>query len=112
MVRAFRFYTHKLKIEAYFTPDIFALVLGCNIHISGVVIRNFCRFALVITLEEIKLHFGSEEEVDTFLFGIRNRTFQDRTAIGFKRRTVRIGNIAEHTHDSAVVRTPRQHRQR
>ena len=97
MVGAFRADTHIVKIEADFAADVFALVVGCNVHVSGVVERNFRAVSVLIGLEKVKLKFGAEVYGNTLFGGCFYRVLENFPRVFFKRRTVGAPDIAEHS---------------
>ena len=75
MVRAFRTDSHLLKGKADLPADIFAPVIRCNIHISGMIVRNPGGLAVFVQIKKVKFHLCAEGEGNSFLFRIGNGFF-------------------------------------
>ena len=106
VVGAFGLYAHLFEGQANFSSDVFALVLGGNVHISRLVVGLLCGLALLVSFEKIKFHFRAEEKFDSLLGGGLYGIFEDFSSVGVKVATVGKGNVAKHTNHPPVLRPP------
>ena len=107
MVGAFRFYAHSLKRQANLTADVLALIVRGNVHIARVVVGNLCRLSVLVAGEKIKFHFGTEGEVDALFPCVLDRIFEYCPCVRTERSAVKASDGAEHSDNSAMLRTPR-----
>ena len=97
---------HAFQRQADLPPDVFPLVRGGDVHISGVVIGDLRGIPLVIKLEEIELDLRADTEGPACLFGGFYGLAQDLARVVLERGPVRAGDIAEHMGHAAVLRPP------
>ena len=109
MVGAFRPDAHALQRQADLPADILPLVCRGNVHVTGMVIGNFGRLAVLVPLEQIKLHLCSEGKGQPGLFCILYRFLQQTPGIRSDHGAVRLGHGAEHPHHPPMFRPPGQH---
>ena len=109
MVGAFRPDAHALQRQADLPTDILPLVCRGNVHVTGMVIGNFGGLAVLVPLEQIKLHLCSEGKGQPGLFCILYRFLQQTPGIRSDHGAVRLGHGAEHPHHPSMLRPPGQH---
>ena len=68
MVRTLGSDAHLLQRETYFAPHVFALIVGCYVHISCGVVRGFGGLPVFVAVKKIKFHFRAEGKSYTFFF--------------------------------------------
>ena len=112
VVRAFRADAHLLERKADLAPDVFALVLGRDVHVSGAIVRDLRRLAAFVAAEKIKLHLGTERKGNAHRRGVVHRFLQQSAYVPLKRRPVRVQHTAEKPRHAPVVGPPRQQAER
>ncbi len=106
VVGALGLHAHLLERDADLPADVLALVHGGDVHVAGAVVGDRGGLALLIGLEEIKLHLRAERKAYAQGCGALHRLFQQRAGVCFQRRPVGVGNAAEHAHDLPVFPAP------
>ena len=112
MVGALRLNAHLLQDQAYLPADVFAPVLGGNVHIARLIVGLRGGSARLVQMEQIEFLFRAETEGVTRPRRVGDSLFQQAPGIAFKGPPVGIGDAGEHTHDLSVLRPPGQQRQR
>ena len=103
-------YAHLLQSQANITADILALVIGSCIAVACIVVRNFRRYTVLVIPEKRELTGCSETEAVACGNGSLHCLFEEVSAVALKGSTVRIADKAEHTDNSALLRSPREER--
>ena len=106
MVGALGLDSHLLQRDADLPADVLALVPGGDVHVAGAVVGDRGGLALLIGLEEIKLHFRPKGKAHAQGCGALHRLFQQRTGVCFQCRPVGVGDAAEHAHHLPVLAAP------
>ena len=109
MVRAFRPDAHAFQRQADLPADILPLVCRGNVHVTGTVIGNFGRLAVLVQPEQIEFHLRSEGKGQSGLFGVLYRFFQQAPGVRADDGAVWLGHGAEHPHHPSMLRPPGQH---
>ena len=111
-MRAFRADPHLLQRQADFTADVFAAVVGGEVHIAGFVVRLFGGPAVFVEAEKIKFLLRAEGKAIADFRRVRNGPLEQRAGVALEGTAVRVGDGREHAHDLAMLGTPRQQRKR
>ena len=112
VVRTFRANPHLAERQADLPPDVLALVLRRNVHITCAVVGDAGRFAVLVPLEQIKFHLRAERKRNAALRRRIHCVLQDAPRVGCKRRPIRMQDVAEHPHHAPMIGPPWQHAER
>ena len=97
---------HLFEHEADLAADILALIIRCDVHISGAVAGCIGALAVGAVFEKIKLHLRAEGKAQPARLRLRGGALQKGARVPGRRRAVGVGHVAEHAHDAPGLRPP------
>ena len=109
MVGRLRLNPHTFQRQTDLAANILTFIIRRNIHIGRLIVRNMGRFSVVIQFKQVELQFGTKEEGIAVGSSIGDGLFQNASCIMDENLAALIGNRAEHSDDSAVLRPPGQY---
>ena len=112
VIGALREDIHLLQRQIYLAAYILPPVIGCDIHISGMIVRLQRALSVLIAFEQVKFHPRTEGECDALGLCRLDGTGQDAPAVTFAYAAVQIAYGAVHPDHTPVIGTPREDRQR
>ena len=108
VVGALRPDAHLLQRQADLAADVLAAVLGGYVHVARVVVGDAGRLAVLVALEDVKLHLGAEGKAVARVLGPLHGAAQQRAGVRLKGAAVGILYVAEEPDDLAVFGPPGQ----
>ena len=95
--------------QANFTADIFALIERSNIQIACRIIRHSRRLSVFVRLKKIKFAFAPDFARVALISQTLLRLFYNISLTALKKRTVGAFDVAEHSDNSSLRRSPWQY---
>ena len=108
VVGAFRPDAHLTERQADLAPHIFTPVLGGDVHVTRPVKGDIRCLAVLVGLEQIKLHLRAEGKGDSAFHRTLHGLLEQGAGVRLQSRSVRVGNPAEHAHHLPVFAPPGQ----
>ena len=86
--------------------QVLAAVQGLHVHVARLVDGPVSHPSFVISAEHVEFHFRSELDIHSGCGSGFHSVLKDLPRVAFKKRSVRITDVAEHAADSPVRRSP------